>query len=144
MRKYWVAIASAEHVRLGRMHGFMQVCHGKSGPLKRIHPGDLVVYYSPTLEFGGKNKLQAFTAIGIVKPRAAYQVMMDKGFHPYRLDVSWAQSQDASIYPLLELLDFSQGKKNWGYLLRFGLFEVKEKDMTIIAKAMQAYEQLMK
>ncbi len=26
----WIAVASAEHVRLGHAHGFMQICHGKA------------------------------------------------------------------------------------------------------------------
>ena len=41
-----MAVASADHVRIGRSNGFVQVCHGKSAPLMRIHPG--AVYYSPT------------------------------------------------------------------------------------------------
>lgn len=68
----WVAVASAEHVRHGRRGGFMQVCHGKAGPLRRIHPGDRVVYYSPTISFGGKDRLQAFTALGTVLPGDSY------------------------------------------------------------------------
>ncbi|MDD5576645.1 MAG: EVE domain-containing protein, partial [Acidithiobacillus sp.] len=56
MSRNWVAVASAEHVRIGRAAGFMQVCHGKAAPLRRIKPGDRVAYYSPTVEFGGKNK----------------------------------------------------------------------------------------
>src|ERR1700722_19285540 len=47
MSKNWIAVASAEHVRLGRSDGFMQVSHGKSAPLRRIEPGDRVVFYSP-------------------------------------------------------------------------------------------------
>ena len=35
----WIAVASAEHVRRGRADGFMQVCHGKGGPLARIRAG---------------------------------------------------------------------------------------------------------
>jgi hypothetical protein len=50
----WLAVASAEHVRRGRREGFMQVSQGKAAPLKRIKPGDRVVYYSPTAELGGK------------------------------------------------------------------------------------------
>ena len=48
MSANWIAVASAEHVRRGREGGFMQVCHGKAAPLRRIQPGDGVVYYSPT------------------------------------------------------------------------------------------------
>ena len=46
----WIAVASAEHARLGRDHrpiGFMQVGHGKHAPLKRIAPGDSVACYAP-------------------------------------------------------------------------------------------------
>ena len=45
MPRAWIAVASAEHVRLGRAQGFMQVCHGKGGPLRRTAPGDTVIYY---------------------------------------------------------------------------------------------------
>ena len=72
MTGHWIAVASAEHVRRGRREGFMQVSHGKAAPLKRIKPGDRVVYYSPTVTLGGKDKLQAFTAIGTVKEGEPY------------------------------------------------------------------------
>jgi hypothetical protein len=65
MSRNWVAVASAEHVRIGRSHGFMQVCHGKAAPLRRVQPGDRVVYYSPTFAFRGRDGLQSFTAIGV-------------------------------------------------------------------------------
>ena len=32
----------------------MQVSHGKAAPLKRIKPGDRVVYYSPTVTLGAR------------------------------------------------------------------------------------------
>lgn len=60
----------------------MQVCHGRSAPLKRIAPGDQVIYHSPTETFGGKDRLQAFTAIGPVEETAPYQVEMRPCFHP--------------------------------------------------------------
>ena len=71
--KYWIAVASANHVARGIAGGFMQVNHGKAAPLKRISPGDLICYYSPVKEFDGTEKLQAFTAIGTIKPGDIYQ-----------------------------------------------------------------------
>lgn len=82
MARAWIAVASAEHVRIGRQAGFMQVCHGKASPLRRITPGDRVIYYSPTVVFGGKDRLQAFTAIGAARDSAPYQVKMESGFRP--------------------------------------------------------------
>ena len=134
--KSWIAVASAEHVRLGRSQGFMQVCHGKAAPLRRISPGDAVTYYSPTERFGGLERLQAFTAIGTVKPGAPYQIDMGDGFRPFRRDVAWSEATEAPIHPMLEHLSFARGNKNWGYQLRFGLFEIPSQDLLLIAEAM--------
>ena len=134
----WVAVASAEHVRLGRSQGFMQVCHGKAAPLRRIRPGDRVVYYSPSTAFRGKDRLQAFTAIGQVRQGEPYAFDMGAGFVPFRRDVDWFQAAEAPIQPLLDRLAFSAGVRNWGYQLRFGLFAIGAADMDLIAAAMCA------
>jgi hypothetical protein len=136
--RHWVAVASAEHVRIGRQTGFMQICHGKAAPLRRIQPGDRVVYYAPSTLFRGKDKLQSFIAIGIVGERQPYQVEMSPGFCPYRRDVDWIEAQETAIRPLLNRLDFTSSNRNWGYQLRFGLFQITSGDMNLIAQAMQA------
>lgn len=136
MTKNWIAVASAEHVRRGRAAGFMQVCHGKAAPLRRIRPGDRVVYYSPTVAFQGPEKLQAFTAIGIVKAGEPYQFDMSGGICPVRRDVEWIDAHEAPIRPLIDALEFSASKRNWGYQFRTGLFPVSDRDMEKIAEAM--------
>lgn len=133
----WVAVASAEHVRRGRREGFMQVCHGKCAPLRRIRPGDRVAYYSPTVRFGGKDRLQAFTALGTVKAAEPYAFDMGDGFVPFRRDVAWdAGAHEAPIAPLLDRLSFTAGRASWGYAFRFGLLQVTAEDMNLIAAAM--------
>jgi len=134
--RHWVAVASAEHVANGIAHGIMQVCHGKSGPLRRIRPGDRVIYYSPTGTFRAKDRLQQFTAFGIVRAGEPYQFRMSEDFHPYRRDVDYLPARPAAILPLLEELDFSRGKRNWGWKLRMGLFEITAEDSARIAEAM--------
>lgn len=136
--KNWIAVASANHVARGIAGGFMQVNHGKAAPLKRISPGDLICYYSPVKEFGGTEKLQAFTAIGTIKPGDIYQGDMGGGFTPFRRNVEWFTGRDAPIAPLLDKLEFTKGKTNWGYQMRFGLFEVSAVDMELIAASMKA------
>ena len=134
----WVAVASAEHVAIGRAQGFMQVGHGKGAPLKRLHAGDRVAYYSPVRVFGTTSPYQAFTAIGTVRDERVYQGLMANGFEPWRRDVAWLDAQEAPIRPLLEALAFTQGKANWGYAFRFGLLKVTADDMAVIARAMGA------
>lgn len=137
MTKYWIAVASAEHARRGR-DGFMQVNHGKKAPLQRIRAGDGVTYYSPTTTFRGKDRLQAFTLIGRVRDEELYQGIMGGDFTPWRRNVDYAPSHDAPIAPLLDKLDFTRDNRNWGYQMRFGLFEISEADFRTIAEAMGA------
>jgi EVE domain len=138
MSRNWVAVASAEHVRLGRNRGFMQVCHGKAAPLRRIQPGDGVVYYSPTNVFRSNDGLQSFTAIGVVRDGSPYQADMGGGFTPFRRDVDWREAEEVPIKPLVGQLQFTTAKPNWGYQLRFGLFEISATDIAMIADAMGA------
>ena len=138
MTGYWIAVASAEHVRIGREQGFMQVCHGKAAPLRRIAAGDCVIYYSASSQFGGKDRLQAFTAIGRVRDGSAYQVEMAPGFRPWRRDVDWRPARETPIRPLLGSLEFTRGGSHWGYSLRFGLLAISEADALLIARAMQS------
>jgi hypothetical protein len=134
----WIAVASAEHVEIGRRLGYMQVGHGKGAPLRRLHAGDRVAYYSPVRVFGGRDCCQAFTAIGTVRDERVYQADMGGGFMPFRRDVDWCEAREALIHPLADRLSFMQGKANWGYAFRFGLLKVSPDDMDTIEHAMQA------
>jgi len=133
----WLAVASADHVRIGRASGFMQVCHGKVGPLRRIGAGDGVVYYSPSTVMGGKDGLKSFTAIGRVRPGEPCRFDMGGGFVPSRRDVDWAVAHEVPVAALAGQLDFTAGP-NWGYQLRFGLCPLSEHDFRLIAEAMAA------
>ncbi|MEO6608700.1 MAG: EVE domain-containing protein [Aestuariivirga sp.] len=135
-RRYWIGVAAANHIARGKAGGFMQVNHGKEAPLKRLQPGDIITYYSPVQEFGQKDSLKAFTALGVVKPGLPYQGDMGGGFVAFRRDVYWFETTVASISPLLQNLSFTKGQSHWGYKFRFGLFEISQGDMRLIAEAM--------
>lgn len=141
MPNNWIAVASAEHARRGCAvpeRGYMQVCHGKCAPLKRVAPGDRVAYYAPTITMGGKDKLQSFVSIGVVQAGVPYEFDMGAGFVPYRRDVAYVPAQEAPIAPLLEQFEFVEDRTRWGYKFRFGLFRVSDADMRLIAGAMRA------
>ena len=140
-RRNWIAVASAEHARRGCATpdtGYMQVCHGKSAPLKRMSAGDRVVYYSPALTMGGKDKLQRFVSIGLVRAGEPYAFDMGGGFMPFRRDVAYVAAQEAPILPLLDDFEFVEDRQRWGYKFRFGLFDISDHDMRLIAQAMRA------
>lgn len=136
MRKYWIVVAAAEHVRRGLAGGFVQACHGKAAPLKRMKPGDGIVCYSPTATFRGADRLRAFTALGSVREREPYIAEMGQGFRPARRDIAWTAAGAAPIGPLLDALQLTAGRRNWAYPFRFGVVEISEQDFRLIAAAM--------
>ena len=138
MNRHWIVVASAQHVQRGRTCGFIQACHGKAGPLRRMQPGDGVICYSPTETFGGSDRLQAFTGIGTVTNDDVYQVDMGGEFHPFRRGVAYLDARAAPIRPLLNELDLTRGNRNWGSRFRFGLLPITADDFQKIAEAMNA------
>ncbi len=57
--KYWIIVASKDHLQRGLTGGFIQANHGKAASLKRMHQGDFVIFYSPKVEF---EKPESFNA----------------------------------------------------------------------------------
>ena len=110
MTQYWVGVASRDHVLPAVRSGFCQLNHGKEAPMKRLTPGDRILYYSPKAEMKAGEPLQAFTAIGEVLPGEPYQVKQSERFQPFRRDVRYFDAREASIRPLLPDLSFAQGK----------------------------------
>jgi predicted RNA-binding protein len=134
--KYWVIVASRDRVQRGVQGGFIQACHGKSSPLKRMRVGDWVLYYSPKREFENNEKCQAFTAIGKVTGNNIYSFDMGNSFIPYRRDVEFLNCIEVSILPLIPQLSFIRNKINWGYVFRSGFFEIQKDDFDLITNQM--------
>ena len=138
--RYWIGVASKEHVLKGVRGGFCQLCHGKHNPLKRLSAGDWIIYYSPRTAMNSGDIVQSFTAIGEVLDGEPYLFDMSNGFEPYRRDIRFVEGEEISIRFLLEDLIFIKNKKSWGYVFRFGFFEIPESDFQRIAAAMKVEE----
>ena len=134
--RYWMIVASKNHVQYGVQAGIAQANHGKAAPLKRMSVGDRILYYSPKIEFGGDQPCQAFTAIGTVTGEQVYSFDMGNGFIPYRRDVEYMQCVDCPIQPLIPALSFVENKSRWGYVFRFGFLEIPQADFDLIAAQM--------
>ncbi len=137
MTRFWIGVASREHVLLGIQAGICQFCHGKVSTVKRLSQDDYIIYYS------SKNmdeKYQKFTAIGQVTDVHAYQFDMSNDFKPYRRNVSYLPSQEVHIKDIIEQLGFIKNKASWGYIFRYGFFEIDRESFLVIARQMLTYE----
>jgi predicted RNA-binding protein len=134
--RYWVGVASRNHVLKGIAGGFAQLCHGKQQPLKRMAKGDWIIYYSPQEIYGEKSTCQRFTAIGEVINNSVYQFEMSPDFTPFRRDVRFVSAQEICIRPLLDKLSFIKNKTSWGYAFRFGHLQIPETDFKLVQRTM--------
>jgi hypothetical protein len=137
-RRFWIGVASRDHVNAGVKGGFMQLNHGKQAPLRRLKAGDGVIMYSPRTSYPDGDPLQTFTAIGTVVTGDVYQVEVTPDFKPHRLDVQFVPSREAPIKPLVERLSFIKSMSHWGAAFRFGHVEVPGSDFALIAERMEA------
>jgi len=136
--KFFIGVASKDHVSIGLEQGFGQFCHGKS--IARMSRGDIVVYYSPKLTINGSTACQQFTAIGKISDDAPYQVNMEhvaEGFRPFRRNIDYYRhAKPALIRPLIPSLDCIKNKKHWGMCFRSGLLEIDRGSFDLIATQM--------
>ena len=137
-RRFWIGVASRDHVNVGVKGGFIQLNHGKRAALRRLKAGDGVIMYSPRTAYPDGEPLQAFTAIGAVATGEVYQVEVTPDFKPHRVDVQFVPSKEAHIKPLVEHLSFITSKSRWGAAFRFGLVNVPARDFALIAERMGA------
>jgi predicted RNA-binding protein len=135
--KYWINTISRNHVQRGVEGGFTQAGHGKASGLKRLKAGDWIVFYSSKTAYQDGEPLQAFTAIGQIKDEELYQVAMAPDFVPWRRNVDFHECVETPIRPLIDDLSFIKDKTHWGYMFRFGLFEIPETDFELIRSAME-------
>lgn len=135
--RYWIGVASKNHVARGVEGGFCQLCHGKAQPLKRMNQGDWIIYYSPKEYFEEKTPCQQFTAIGKVVGTEVYPFAITADFVPFRRDIEFIQTANSvDIRPLISHLGFIKDPKHWGAAFRFGYLEINQADFAVIAKAM--------
>ena len=133
--KYWLVVVSKDHVELGKELGIVQANHGKAAPMKRLRPGDLVVFYSPKVRYQGKEPLKRFTAIARVKDGEVYQGDMG-GDLAYRRDVEFLPCEETDVLPLIPRLTFIRNKQAWGFVFRFGFMELPKDDFLTISREM--------
>jgi hypothetical protein len=134
--RYWMGVVSRQHVERGVCGGFAQLCHGKSAPLRRMRAGDWLVYYSPSTEMRGGERLQAFTALGQVVDDRVYEHDAGDGWVPHRRDIRYEAVRTVPIAALVGALHLT-AQPSWGMALRRGHLPLDAHDFALIAGRMR-------
>jgi predicted RNA-binding protein len=136
--KYWIVVASKDHVMRGVCLGIAQAGNGKRSGLSRMRKGDMIVYYSPKEQLESTRTLHAFTAIGEIADEELFQIEESPDFKPFRRKVLYTKTGEVRIAPLIQDLTFIGNKKSWGYAFRFGLLEIPKEDFDRISEKFHA------
>lgn len=134
--RFWIIVASKDHVRTAVANGIAQACHGQNMPIKRMKKGDLIIYYSGKQTMGQSKKCQEFTALGKVSDDEVYEIKVSEDFCPSRRNIKFVECKDTPIISLIDNLDFIQNKKSWGYPFRYGFLEIGQHDFKLISTQM--------
>lgn len=137
--KHWIAVISRTHARIAAESGFLQVCHGKAGPLRRTRAGDEVFIYCPRSEMGGGDVLKTVEFHCVFNNDDVYQVEQFPGFTPYRKDVVFNHHARPVLLKDVEGLTFT-ADPHWGMLARRGFFEIGQHDADLLKTAMRGEE----
>ncbi|MEQ1977499.1 EVE domain-containing protein [Xenorhabdus sp. SGI240] len=134
--KHWIAVISRAHARLAADSGFLQVCHGKAGPLRKTRAGDEVFIYCPRSEMKSGEILKTVEYQCVFTHDDIYQVEQFPGFKPFRKDVIFDPSFQSVVLKDIDGLEFTANPQ-WGMLARRGFFEISTNDAARIRTAMR-------
>lgn len=137
MTKYFLIVASKDHVLKGVEGGFAQASHGKRNPMSKPQKGDWIIYYSSKEIFESNKPYQKFTAVGQIADEIPEQHTHSENFNPYRRKVDYKKCKDVEIRPLLDQLSFIKNKDKWGFYLMSGFLEISKADFEVIKASMK-------
>lgn len=123
MTRYWIGVASKDHINLGVAGGFCQLCHGKKAPLARMKKDDKIIYYAPKTSLKTKEPYQKIIAVGTLIDEEVYPFEMFPGFVPYRRNVQFETITKELPLAILRVLPEWE---DYHSKLRFGHFEINE------------------
>ena len=92
--------------------------------------------FSPTAAPVSPEFTPRYWIIGRVRDECVYSVEMAPGCVPHRRDVDFLPCNEASILPLISVLDCITDKKRCGATFHFGILEIKQSDYEQIARVM--------
>ncbi len=140
--KFYIIVASQDHVEAGVEKGFAQAGHGKKTNLDKLKKDDWIIYYSSKDKYENGKAYQKFTAAGQVTDDEPYQVKVNEDFQPWRRNIRFYEVNALEIRPLLDNLHFIKNKDKWGMYLMSGFFEINEADFKRISEPMLIHKKV--
>jgi hypothetical protein len=138
MARYFLAVASRDHVLTGVSAGFCHAGPGKGALLSQMAEGDWLAYYSPRESHREATPCRRFTAIGRVAKGRISTAGGSEDMVGHRRPMRYLRCFPVPASAPVRSLSFVRNRKKWGVSFRRGFFEVKRDDFAVVARAMLA------
>lgn len=130
---YWLTTAALEHVDIVKEKGYTQVNMGPKEPLEKMHKGDRILYYSPTMYFEQPEPCQQFTAISCISDDEIYP---QDPVNPvrWRRNAEYMTCNPEHAGNFHHDVEFLHKHENWVDAFKQNVFEISQNDFITIAK----------
>lgn len=129
----WLTTAALEHVDIVRDKGYTQVNMGPKEPLEKMSPGDLILYYSPTIYFEQEDSpCEQFTAISCISDNNIYPQDPANPVR-WRRNADYFECTPHHASQFHQDVDFLKRHKNWLDAFLKPVFEISYQDFITIA-----------
>jgi hypothetical protein len=139
VKRYWLAVVSLDHAKIGFEARFLQVCHGRAAPLRRAAVDDEVFVYCPRTAYRNGKSLMSVQFHGRFANEKIYQVETVDAFAPFRRDVDFSASFRPIDIRRISDLELT-ANPSWGVALRRGFLELVSADAARILNRSEAFE----
>ncbi len=134
--RYWIGVIHRKQAMAAKAAGFIALSHGKEAAVKKLSPGDQIIFYAPKSDFES-NAVQAFIAMLTVTGETVRQRdLPGTDFRPFTRDATYHDVQEIPVRPLLDHLSFVKSPTHWGMAFRRSHFEISEGDFNTITQGM--------
>lgn len=133
---HFIGVVHRAQTRTARDRGFVAFSHGDESAVRRLSPGDTVIYYAPKSDFDG-DPVRAFVAPAEVTGEAPHRTDYPGGRTAWVRAATFAKVREVPVRPLLDRLSFVRDPRHWGLAFRRGKFSITPDDHALIAGLMQ-------
>lgn len=134
----WICVVSREDALVARATDAVRLSATGEQRLRRLRAGDGVLLYSPREQNKTGEKVQRFTAVGVVTGVAPYQRDDDLHGSWFRDVVFDRPTGEVQVRPLLGALSFVRDAEGWGIVFRPGFLSVTQADFDLVRRHMAA------
>jgi hypothetical protein len=137
-QKFWLIVASKDHIEKGVSGGFAQACHGKMKPISKPQKGDGVLFYATREKYNeNTNRIKRITAVGFFEDeKVDVHEIEDKLFYKRKVNFE-IPIREINLKDYLKDIGFIENKEKWGMYLRSSMREIPKKDFDFLHSKMK-------